>query len=198
MQSTDPPSVTVLAGCNGSGKSTAASRILTGPLGVKEFVNADVIARGLSAFQPGRQAFSAGKIMLRRLAELAAARESFAFETTLASRTFGPWIAELAKAGYEFRLFFFYLPSPDMAVDRVAARVQSGGHHVPETDVRRRYDRGLRNFFGLYLPLATEWFLYNNQNPEGPGLIAQRERGETITVESPDLWEALRRAYDNG
>jgi predicted ABC-type ATPase len=155
------PNVVVIAGPNGAGKSTIAPRVLRGTLQVSEFVNADVIARGLSAFEPENVAISAGRIMLTRLKELAAARESFAFETTLASRSFAPWIAGLRKEGYRFHLVYIWLRSPDIAVGRVAVRVQMGGHHVPEETIRRRYFGGLENFFELYRPITDTWRCYD-------------------------------------
>jgi predicted ABC-type ATPase len=144
------PDVVMLAGPNGAGKSTAAPALLRDILSVNEFVNADVIAQGLSAFEPERAAPAAGRIMLARLRELARQRESFAFETTLASRSFAPWIAGLkSEGGYKFRLVFLWLPSPEAAVARVAERVRAGGHDVPEATIRRRYAAGLKNFFTL-------------------------------------------------
>lgn len=130
--SSKPPSVIVLAGPNGAGKSTTASALLKGALGVTEFVDADTIARGLSAFQPERVALSAGRIMLTRLKELAAQRVSFAYETTLASRMFARWLAELRQGRYRVHILFLWLPSADFAVDRVLDRVRMGGHDVPE------------------------------------------------------------------
>src|SRR6516225_8899139 len=124
------PYAVVLAGPNGAGKSTAAPMILKDALGVDEFVNADVIARGLSGFEPERAAMAAGRIMLARLRELARQRSSFAFETTLASRSFAPWLKDLLATRYQFHLVFLWLPSPDLAVARVAARVREGGHDV--------------------------------------------------------------------
>ena len=114
-----------------------------------EFVNADLIAQGLAGFDPERAALPAGRVMLQRIRELAKQRVSFAFETTLASRSFARWLAELVRTGYQFHLVFLWLPSADFAVDRVADRVRLGGHSVPEATVRRRYAAGLRNFFGL-------------------------------------------------
>lgn len=167
------PNIVVIAGPNGSGKSTAAPALLDSVLGVTEFVNADVIAHGLSAFKPEGAALAAGRIMLARLKELAAARESFAFETTLASRTFAPWIRSLVASGYNFHLVFLWLPSSEFAIARVAQRVRMGGHHVPEDVVRRRYAKGIENFFSLYEPLATTWRVYDNDvDAAGPQLIA--------------------------
>jgi predicted ABC-type ATPase len=127
------PSVVILAGPNGAGKSTVAPALLQGALAVNEFVNADVIARGLSAFDPESAAIAAGRVMLTRIRELAEQRVNFAFETTLASRSFAPWLRELRASGYEIHILFLWLPSADFALDRVAERVRAGGH-----DVRQR------------------------------------------------------------
>jgi predicted ABC-type ATPase len=150
-----PPKVVLLAGPNGVGKSTSAASLLIGALHVNEFVNADAIAQGLSSFAPEEVAIEAGRVMLHRLEELAAQRVSFAFETTLASRSFAPKLRNLQGNGYEFHLFFLWLPSPEMAIARVADRVRAGGHNVPEPTIRRRYAAGLRNLRTLYLPLAV-------------------------------------------
>src|SRR5258706_9202425 len=166
------PRVIVLAGPNGAGKSTAAPFLLHSALRVSEFVNADVIAQGLSAFNPENAAMEAGRVMLERLRALADAREDFAFETTLASRSFAKWIAGLLQTGYEFHLFFFYLNDAEWAVQRVSRRVQLGGHSVPEDMIRRRYQRGLHNLFNLYIPLTTTWRIYDNMREDGPHLIA--------------------------
>ncbi|MBD3562297.1 AAA family ATPase, partial [Planktothrix sp. FACHB-1355] len=133
------PNLIVIAGPNGAGKSTVAPILLQETLGVNEFVNADAIAQGLSAFAPEAVAFQAGRIMLERLQQLANQRANFAFETTLASRTFAPWIANLRQAGYVFYLLFLWLPSPEVAIARVQQRVREGGHNVPEETIRRRY-----------------------------------------------------------
>jgi len=116
------PSVVILAGPNGAGKSTAAPELLQEELAVSEFVNADVIARGLSAFDPDRAAMAAGRVMLARLNELARQRESFAFETTLASRSFAPWLRDLRASGYAVHLLFLWLSSPELAVARRPSR----------------------------------------------------------------------------
>jgi predicted ABC-type ATPase len=187
------PKLVVLAGPNGAGKSTIAARLLKGPLAVNEFVNADTIARGLSEFHPGRVAVPAGKIMLRRLQELANERVSFAFETTLASRTFAPWIEELLATGYEFHLAFLWLSSADEAVARVAERVRLGGHDVPEATVRRRYAAGLRNLFELYQPLSTGWQILNNAGNGRPRLVASGSGSTVLTVRQPSIWAQIRK-----
>jgi predicted ABC-type ATPase len=191
------PSVVLLAGPNGAGKSTAAPRILKDVVGIAEFVNADVIARGLSAFEPQRAALAAGRIMLARLRDLARQRIGFAFETTLASRTFAPWLVDLMQSGYQFHLVFLWLPSADMAVARVAARVQEGGHDVPEETIRRRYDAGLSNFFRLYQPMTTTWQLCDNSVSDNPRLIASGEAALAQLVADSPAWEQIKTRYDS-
>lgn len=185
------PKLVVIAGPNGAGKSTIAPKLLAGTLDVLEFVNADVIAQGLSAFDPKRSAIAAGRILLARLEELASARRDFAFETTLASRSFAPWIAR-ACGDYRFHLVYVWLSSPDLACERVAGRKQRGGHGVPEKVIRRRYDRGLFNFFQLYRPLASHWRFLDNSQPAGPRLIASGRVGREDFVADAPLWEAIR------
>jgi len=190
------PNVVVVAGSNGSGKSTSAPEILHGTLKVSEFVNADVIARGLSAFDPERVALSAGKIMLTRLHELAEARESFAFETTLASRTFTPWLRELIGTGYRFHLLFYWLGDPELAIARVRQRVQQGGHHVPDDTVRRRYYAGIHNFFELYQPITYSWRVYNNSAGPPPRLIAMGQGATREKVYDPRWWDKFKAERD--
>ena len=134
----------------------------------------------------------AGRIMLTRLKELGLQRESFAFETTLASRTFAPWILQLKSAGYEFHLIYLWLPSDQMAISRVESRVRLKGHHVPDDIVQRRYRRGLENFFRIYQPIATMWKMYYNGEPTGPQLVAQGNEsvGEQIVI--PDMWNHIK------
>ncbi len=151
------PRMVVLAGPNGAGKSTSAEKLLQGALGVDEFVNADVVAQGLSGFAPESTAFAAGRVMLERLKYLANRRKSFGFETTLAGRWIAAWVAKLSASNYEVHLVFLWLPSEEAAVARVAQRVRLGGHDVPEPVIRRRFRAGLQNFFQLYQPLADTW-----------------------------------------
>jgi predicted ABC-type ATPase len=189
------PSVIVLAGPNGAGKTTAAPYLLRDTLGIAEFVNADQIARGLSAFRPEAVAVAAGRLMLARLEELARERRSFAFETTLASRTFCPWLEARLAEGYRVHLVFLWLPSPDLAVTRVADRVARGGHGVPEEVVRRRYAAGLRNFFRLYRPIATVWEMYDSAAPRAPRLIATGQGDQTLHVGDRIAWEQIVRQW---
>lgn len=186
------PSVVILAGPNGAGKSTAAPTLLQGALAVNEFVNADVIARGLSAFDPESAAIAAGRVMLSRLRALADQRVNFAFETTLASRSFAPWLTGLRASGYEVHLVFLWLSSSGLAIERVADRVRNGGHNIPGDVVRRRYAAGIRNLFDLYMPVATSWLLYNSSGPV-PTLVAQRLASQPEQVYDAEVWGAARR-----
>jgi predicted ABC-type ATPase len=185
------PKIVVLAGPNGAGKSTSAAKLLLGALKVQEFVNADTIAQGLSAFAQDRVAFGAGRIMLARLKELAAIRASFGFETTLASRSYAPWLAQLRTAGYKVHIVFLWLPSPDEAVARVAERVRAGGHDVPELTIRRRYAAGLNNLVRLYLPLADVWQVVDNSAMQSPRSIAVGGVHGLVRVDDPLTWDAI-------
>lgn len=171
--------------------------LLRGPLGVSEFVNADDIARGLSAFRPESVAMQAGRMMLARLDELTSARADFAFETTLASRTFAPRIKSLAAMGYEFHLIFLYLPDTNQAVQRVARRVVEGGHNVPVATILRRHDRGIRNFFEIYQELTTGWYLYDNSVVGSPRLIAVGAGYNLLHAANTALWDEIRERYGN-
>jgi len=167
--------IVVIGGPNGAGKSTIARNVLVDTLGVHEFVNADVIATGLSGFDPERAAFAAGRVMLARLHELARGDTPFAFESTLASRSFAPWLADLSRREWRVHLIYVWLQSPDLAVQRVAARVRRGGHSIPENIIRRRYARSARNFWNLYRPLASSWRMFENSSAS-PILIAMEPR----------------------
>lgn len=157
-----PPTIVIIAGPNGAGKTTISRPVLADTLGITEFVNADTLAAGLSGFNPEQASFAAGRIMLARLHELADARTSFAFETTLASRTLAPWLARLTTSGHELHIIYLWLRTADLAVRRVKARVRKGGHDVPESIIRRRYTRSAANLFRLYIPLADTWRIYDN------------------------------------
>lgn len=170
------PEIVVIGGPNGAGKTTIAREVLAETLRITEFVNADAIAAGLSGFDPERAAFAAGRVMLARLHELAAARpaRSFAFESTLASRTFAPWLSGLVDHGFAVHILYVWLRTPGLAIRRVRARVRKGGHGVPDDIIRRRYSRSATNLFRLYLPLAERagtWRIYDNSGPR-PALMA--------------------------
>ena len=160
---------------------------------MSEFVNADPIAAGLSAFRPDSVAIGAGRVMLARLKALNRARADFAFETTLASRSFAPWLTRLRASGYSVHLAFLSLPAADLAVARVAERVRQGGHDVPEGVVRRRFEAGLRNFFAVYQRIADTWQMFDNSAQDGPRLIASGRQANDVTIVDAHAWADLMR-----
>ncbi|HYH68034.1 MAG TPA: zeta toxin family protein [Urbifossiella sp.] len=195
MTTPSTPTVAVLAGINGAGKTSSAFPILTGQLRIPVFVNADAIARGLNAFDVESEAVRAGRIMLEYLDELATSRRSFAFETTLAARTYAPRLVALRAAGYVAHLFYFWLKSPEVAIQRVAERVRSGGHHIPDETIRRRYSRSVRNFLDLYRPVVTTWTVYDNTDT-APRVLATHN-GYYETVVDPDRWGLFQRSAND-
>jgi predicted ABC-type ATPase len=182
------PQVVIIAGPNGAGKSTLAPFLLRDTLNIQDYVNADPIALGLSGFNPSSVAFKAGRVMMNRLHELARQRKSFAFETTLATRSYAGWIENLRREGYNFQLIFLSLRSPELALRRVRERVQSGGHDVPAEVVVRRYARGVKNFWRIYQPLADVWSVYDNSGSTQPISIASGGRRRMIEVLQKDAW----------
>lgn len=152
----------IIAGCNGAGKTTASYTILPEILECKEFVNADEIARGLSPFNPNSTSIEAGKLMLKRIRELLGRDESFAIETTLATRSYINLVRQAQSMGYMVTLLFFWLRTPELALQRVAERVRNGGHDIPVSTTRRRYVSGISNLFNLYSPEVDYWMLYDN------------------------------------
>lgn len=189
------PKVVIVAGPNGAGKSTTARALLHQTLGITEFVNADTIASGLSAFDPTGASLAAGRIMLRRIDELSEDGASFAFETTLAAKSHASRAAALRRRGYSVQLLFLHLESTDLAIERVTARVRSGGHHVPADTVCRRYRQGLRNLFHIYLPLTDAWQIYDNSHIGGPRLIALGKKTSVTRVSDAGLWQAIQEQY---
>ncbi len=176
----EKPTVFVLAGPNGAGKTTFAKSYLPHFAGCREFVNADLIAAGLSPFNPESQSIAAGRLMLQRIDGLIELRETFALETTLVGRAHARrlrWMKE--EIGYEIELLYFWLPTADFAVRRVAIRVSQGGHNIPEAVIRRRYNLGISNFAKLYSPLANRWqILDGSWTPSLP--IVGFENGQQI------------------
>jgi predicted ABC-type ATPase len=186
------PTVYIIAGPNGAGKTTFATEFLPKHVRCNEFLNADLIAAGLSPFAPETQNLKAGRLLLARLNELARNRESFGFETTLSGRGYVHQLRELRAYGYRVCLFFLWLPDSETAVQRVALRVREGGHNIPEAEVRRRYPRWILNFFTLFLPLLDYWILYDaSQLP--PNRIAEHLEART-TVLQPALFQQIKEA----
>jgi len=174
------PKLFIIAGPNGAGKTTYVRRFLLQEMRCHEFVNADLIAAGLSPFAPDRASFEAGRIMLRRLRELAERREDFAFETTLSGRAYVPLLRDLRAAGYRIQLDFLWIPDLSIVRSRVGQRVTKGGHDIPEGVQLRRFHSGIRNLADLYRPLLDHWRLYDNTGRK-PHPVAE-ERDGLLTV----------------
>ena len=156
----------IIAGCNGAGKTSASVTILPEILNCKEFVNADEIARGISPFNPESVAVEAGRLMLQRIEFLLNGDNSFAIETTLATRSYSNLVQRAHQCGFFVQLLFFWLPSPEYAIERVAQRVREGGHNIPNDVIVRRYFAGIRNLFDIYMPIVDSWMIIDNSvNP---------------------------------
>jgi predicted ABC-type ATPase len=156
------PDVYIIAGPNGAGKTTFAREFLPNYADCRNFINADLIAQGVSPFSPSSAAFRAGRMMLAEIERYASRGESFGFETTLSGRSYEGLLRRLKKRGYKLHFFYLWVPSTSLALARVRARVLKGGHDVPEALVRRRFDRSIRNFLYRYRPLGESWMLFDN------------------------------------
>lgn len=185
------PQLFILGGPNGAGKTTSARALLPERLGCGEFVNADAIASGLSPLHPERMAIRAGRLMLERLDELVAARESFVYESTLSTRSFAPFLRRCREVGYEIGVLFVWLDTPEMALERVEFRVRSGGHRVPADDVRRRYYRSRRNLLELYLPLMDNWTVCDNSG-DYRRVLAHKQVGGEVEIVDAAGWEKFK------
>lgn len=185
------PNIYIISGCNGAGKTTASYTVLPEILNCHEFVNADEIAKGLSPFNPEGMAIKAGRIMLARINELIKSRVDFAFETTLSTRSYIKLIKQAQQNGFFVSLIFFWLPSPDQAVQRVATRVAAGGHNIPEEVIRRRYKQGEHYLSALYKPICDYWVIYDNSSVEGIRKIAYGTKNETKEIFDLETYKIL-------
>lgn len=177
------PKLYIIAGCNGAGKTTASYTVLPEMLDCKEFVNADEIAKGLSPFNPESVAIDAGRLMLQRMNDLLIENADFAFETTLATRSYTKFIERAHQKGYFVSLLYFWLPTPEQAIERVAIRVKNGGHNIPAPIIRRRYANGLDNLINLYIPICDYWIICDNSSPdENIEIIATGIKNETKEI----------------
>ena len=181
--------VYIIAGPNGSGKTTFAKEFLPNFAHCDEFVNADMIATGISPFAPRNAALEAGRVMLARIRELMAAGQSFGFETTLAGKSYASLIRHLHQRGYRIDLLYLWLPNPELAIKRVQDRVRQGGHDIPEVDIRRRFTRGLQNLFHLYRPLTDSWTLLDNSG-QAPKTIASGNASQ-VSIAEEDVFRYI-------
>jgi predicted ABC-type ATPase len=182
------PDFYIIGGPNGAGKTTTALRVFP-QLGVTAFVNADIIAQGISPLNVESAARHAGRIMLEEMEYNLSHAVDFAIETTLASRTLAPFVKRCKDAGYHFNLIYVWLESPELAIQRVAGRVKAGGHNIPDEVIRRRYERGRSNFFELYKGMADEWSVMDNSSLQ-PILVARQIESE-VEILQPKTWQII-------
>lgn len=185
----------IIAGCNGAGKTTASYTILPEIIECKEFVNADEIAKGLSPFQPEKVSFEAGRIMINRINELIGTNSSFAFETTLSTRSYRNKIIEAKNQNYTVTLLFFWLNNVTLAKERVRIRVKEGGHNIPNEVIERRYYKGIKNLFDIYLPIVNGALIFDNSYGRHE-LIAHKMGVDALKVIDAQKFNQLKESYD--
>jgi len=183
------PQIIVVGGPNGAGKSTFAYNLLLSEFGITEFVNADTIAKGISAYNYEDVAFEAGRIMLQRLQQLISEGKDFSFETTLSAKSFIPFLRGAKLAGYKITIIYFWVESSELAIDRIKQRVKEGGHFIEEKIVKRRYKRSINNFRNSYIKLVDDWMIFDNSKDE-PILIAKKINGNE-EIYSSNLFEDI-------
>jgi predicted ABC-type ATPase len=187
------PNCYIIAGPNGAGKTTFATEFLPLYVNCRNFINADLIARGLSPFDPDAGMVRAGRTVLERIAQFTEAGADFAFETTLSGRAYVSLMHRMKKSGFRLNMFYLWIPSANLALLRIRDRVESGGHDVPERDVRRRFNRSLKNLFALYRPLLDTLHCFDNSS-DTPRLIFKDEAGQTVVGDAA-LYDQLRRKF---
>lgn len=183
----------IIAGCNGAGKTTASYTILPEILNCDEFVNADEIAKGLSPFHPESEAIQAGRLMLKRINNLISKGQDFAFETTLATKSYRNVVHKAQKNGYHVTVLFFWLRSPELAIKRVETRVKEGGHNIANNVILRRYENGLKNFFRIFQTIVDEWMFIDNSGE--PYEIIARKNSTGEILKNIDKWNELLKIY---
>jgi predicted ABC-type ATPase len=186
------PNLYIIAGCNGAGKTTASYTVLPEMLECDEFINADEIAKGLSPFNPEKAAIESGRIMLDKISKLISQKVDFAFETTLATRSYINTIRKAKSFGYDVTLVFFWLDSVELAIERVKIRVEEGGHNIPVNVIKRRYLAGLKNLFQLYMSESSYWMLFNNSSLTAE-LIAEGYNDYKINIQNKRTFEIIKK-----
>jgi predicted ABC-type ATPase len=185
------PTLYIIAGPNGVGKTTFADRYLPDEAKQLEFVNADLIARGLSPYDPDSVGIEAGRIALKRMRELISHRIGFTWETTMSGKTAVGWLRQAREAGYDLKAYFLWVRNPETTIRRIRQRVVEGGHDITEDVSRRRFFKTIQNFFKLYRPLMTSWKLFQNELP-GPRLLAVEKYGRLV-VRDPVQFAQMQR-----
>jgi len=185
----------IISGCNGAGKTTASFTVLPERLHCHEFVNADEIARGLSPFQPEKVAIEAGRIMLSRIESLLNENSDFAFETTLATKSYKNTIFKAQKDGYNVTLLFFWLQTVELAKERVQTRVAEGGHNIDPETIEHRYLNGIRNLFDIYLPITNEVLIFDNS--EGKHELIAKKINDELSILDNTKFNLIKQQYDN-
>lgn len=187
------PNVYIIGGPNGAGKTTVALKLFPEVLASKEFVNADFIAKGLSAFDMESVALAAGRLMVERIHELKSRKKDFAFESTLASRFLAPFLSECKREHYTITLIYVWIESVEIAIERIRERVNQGGHSIPDDVVRRRFERSISNFFNLYKPLADSWRFIDNTYSK-PQFIEYKDIGKSVTTLLPERMKTIMKS----
>lgn len=187
----------IISGCNGVGKTTASFSILPSLLNCKEFVNADEIAKGISPFNPESAAIEAGRIMIDRISELIKKGNTFAFETTLATKSFKEKIIKAKSLNYNVILVYFWLENVNLAIERVKLRVSEGGHNIPEDVIVRRYYRGINNLFDIYLDIVDEYILVDNTENKIE-VIVERRQNKDLTIFNHNKFDKIKEQYGKG
>ncbi len=189
------PRLYIISGCNGAGKTTASYSLLPEMLGCKEFVNSDEFAKGLSPFDPSKASIQASRYMLMKIRYLLKRGQDFAVETTLATRTLLKIVKQAQAAGYTVTLLYFWLNSPELAIARVRARVEAGGHNIPEETIVRRYHTGIYYFFNLYAPISERWILADNSQIPFR-VVAEGTKNEILTIRDEDSYQKIKAIAD--
>ncbi len=190
------PNLYIISGCNGSGKTTASYSLLPEMLDCREFVNSDEFAKGLSPFDPSQASIQASRFMIMKIRYLLKKRKDFAIETTLATRTLLRTARMAQEAGYTVTLLYFWLNSPELAIERVRARVEAGGHNIPEETIRRRYNVGIYYFFNTYAPACERWILADNSQIPFR-VIAEGSKDETFTIRDEETYRKIKAIADD-